>query len=180
MDILAKFKKAETQMTNILLSAKPCPTCIEANGLTMTYNEWATSVYGLPGSNERICDGYCHCILVPEALVDEFPELDLRQKLRGDIGSDIKPIVTFFPNEVGLAEAMDTWNSTIGVLPKEIYAMPLQNVEPYLRLGLKGFSTGGQTGIKKALATLGTMVPAVPKTDSTTDSGIKTKPIEES
>lgn len=120
-------------LTNVVLSSHPCPVCVEANGKTMTMTQWRKSKYGVPGSNKRYCKKYCHCILVLEEMIPKLPQMGKNIMLRGDDGSDIKPVTEIFPNEMELAALMDEYNATIGKLPDEIYDMPLLDVIPYLR-----------------------------------------------
>lgn len=137
--------------TNVVLSSNPCPDCKRANGVTMTMAEWKKSEYGIPGSDKRICDGNCHCVLVPEELMDEFPEIDKRTKLRGDIDTDIGKTVDIYPNETRLQELMDQYNATIGKLPPEIYDMPLEKIADYLDDLLKKKALlPGKVGLKEA------------------------------
>ena len=122
--------------TNINLSSNPCPVCKEANGKSMTLEEWKKSPYGLTDSKKRYCNlkGYrCHCIMVPTEMLPELPEIGKRVKLRSDEDSDIRSIVDFHPNEQTLKELMDEYNATIGKLPKEIYDMPIDEIIPYLK-----------------------------------------------
>lgn len=118
--------------TNVVLSSNPCPDCKRANGMTMTMPEWKTSVFGIPGSDKRVCDGHCHCVFVPEDMMKEFPEIDKRTLLRGDELTDIGKTVDIYPNELRLKELMDEYNFRIGKLPPEIYDMPLNEVADYL------------------------------------------------
>jgi len=59
-------------LTNLILSGNPCPTCVKAEGVTMTMKEWQASEFGVPGSHKRICNGLCHCILVTQEMIDEL------------------------------------------------------------------------------------------------------------
>jgi len=139
--------------TNVVLSSNPCPDCRRANGKTMTMPEWKKSEYGIPGSDKRICDGNCHCVLVPEELMEEFPEIDKKSKLRGDIDTDIGKTVDIYPNELRLKRLMDKYNRQIGKLPPEIYDMPLDKIADYLDDLLKKVPpTGGVPGAAKTLA----------------------------
>lgn len=126
-----------TLLMNIVLSSNPCPSCVEANRKSMTKTAWTKSKWGLPGSGKRYCKSNCHCILVPVDLLDQLPEIGKKVKLRGDEDTDIRKIVDIHPNEEELKELMDEYNETIGVLPKEIYEMPLNEVIPYLKELLK-------------------------------------------
>jgi len=118
--------------TNVVLSSNPCPDCIRANGMTMTMTGWKTSVFGIPGSDKRVCDGHCHCVLVPIDMMKELPAIDKKVKLRGDDITDIGKTVDIYPNEILLKELMDEYNMRIGKLPPEIYEMPLNKVIPFL------------------------------------------------
>jgi hypothetical protein len=119
-------------LQNVVLSSNPCPSCAEANGKIMTITEWKKSKWGLPGSMKRLCKKFCHCILVPVNMVAQLPAIGERVKLRGDEGSDIRPVVELSPNELYLKELMDDYNAKIGKLPPEIYDMPLLDVIPFL------------------------------------------------
>ncbi len=131
-------------LQNQLLSTNPCPKCVEASDQEpMTLEEWAASVWGLPGSEGRYCGDFCHCVLAPADVLAEFPELDLNVKLRGEDGSEIGAVVDIGPAEEGLKDAMDEWNRTRGKLPKEIYDMPLDEIEGYLRKLMKGGAKAG-------------------------------------
>lgn len=125
------------KLINVVLSSNPCPTCAKANRKSMTKTEWRRSEYGLPGSNKRYCKQYCHCILVPKSMIEELPAIGKKIKLRGDPESDVAKIVDIHPNEERLKELMDEYNERIGVLPPEIYEMPLEDVIPYLEDALK-------------------------------------------
>ena len=121
-------------LRNVLLSSNPCPICILAGEEEpMTMEDWEASEYGLPGSSARYCEDDCHCILVPEGVVGEFPAVSERAKLRGEEGSTIRLTVEFAPSEQGLKEIMDLWNENLGRLPPEIYRMDVYEVEGYLR-----------------------------------------------
>lgn len=124
-------------LQNVILSSNPCPICIGAGGQSpMTLAEWRASSFGDTDSKKRYCNlkaHSCHCILVPTGLLDELPAIGEKVKLRGDEGTDIKPIVDIHPNEVILKELMEEYNATIGVLPREIYTMPIDDVIPFLR-----------------------------------------------
>lgn len=124
--------------TNVVLSSNPCPDCVKANGVTMTMKDWKNSEFGIPGSDKRVCDGHCHCILVPVEMMKELPAIDKRVKLRGDEITDIGKTVDIYPNEIRLKELMDEYNLKIGKLPSEIYEMPLDKVIPYLEELLVG------------------------------------------
>jgi len=126
------------KLVNIVLSSNPCPTCVKARGKVMTKTLWRRSEYGLPGSNKRICKANCHCILVPVPLLDELPAIGKRIKLRGDPETDIGKTVDIHPNEERLKNLMDEYNETVGVLPTEVYEMPLDDVIPYLEKLLHG------------------------------------------
>lgn len=123
----------EERLTNIVTSNNPCPICAGINGMTMTLAEWEASVYGLPGSDGRYCDGSCHCILIPDSLLGKFDWIDPNYIPRGDKGSDIGPIVEIFPNEKALADLMNDWNKRFGRLPPEIYRMPVKDGWAYLQ-----------------------------------------------
>jgi len=129
---------AEMMLQNVILSTNPCPICKDANGRTMSYEDWANSEWGLPGSSARYCEDACHCILVPVDALPELPEISKMVKLRGEDGSEIKAVVDIFPKEQGLKEIMDEWNDELGKLPDEIYDMDVMKVEAYLR---KRFAT---------------------------------------
>lgn len=117
---------------NAICSHKPCPSCVQAaQQAPMTFEDWQSSEYGLPGSSGRFCEDDCHCLLVPAGTVTEG---DLGEgALRGDPDSDIGKIVDIGPNEQSLQELMDEWNQTRGKLPPAIYKMPLEDVIPFLR-----------------------------------------------
>ena len=130
-------------LRNVVLSSNPCPICIAASEAEpMTMEEWEASEYGLPGSSARYCEDDCHCILVPEAVLSEFPAISELAKLRGEEGSDIRSTVELAPSEKGLKEIMDLWNENIGKLPKEIYKMNLYKAEAYLRALYAKWITG--------------------------------------
>jgi hypothetical protein len=121
-------------LRNVALSSNICPTCLDAaQQEPMTYEEWANSEWGLPGSDARYCAEACHCVLMPDDIIDQFPAINDKVKLRGDEGSDIRGSVELAPSEHSLKEIMDQWNEEIGTLPKEIYGMPVGEVEAYLR-----------------------------------------------
>ena len=124
----------EGPLENQILSTNPCPSCEEAaDQEPMDYESWASSEFGLPGSDARYCGDHCHCLLLPVGLIDEFPALDDLVKLRGDEGSDISAIIDILPDEKALSDAMDEWNAQYGKLPPEIYDMELDEILPYLR-----------------------------------------------
>lgn len=124
----------ELRLKNVTLSSKPCPICVDAGEQEpMTEAEWAASEWGLPGSSARYCDENCHCALVPEAVLSEFPAINAQVKLRGEEGTEVRAVVELAPSEEGLKEIMDKWNRDLGKLPPVIYDMELYDVEPYLR-----------------------------------------------
>ncbi len=130
-------------LTNVILSSKPCPKCVEAaEQEPMTFAEWAASEWGLPGSDGRYCGGFCHCVLAPRDVIDEFPEISKQVKLRGEEGSEIGSVVDIGPAEKGLKEVMEYWNANYGKLPPEIYDMNVFVVEGYLRKLIK--ARGGE------------------------------------
>lgn len=120
-------------LQNIVLSHNPCPICVDANGRTMTLEEWVDSEWGLPGSDARYCSDDCHCVLVPVEVVSDFPAISDKVSLRGEEGTEIRAIVELSPSEEGLKDIMDAWNRDIGRLPQEIYRMPVMEIEAYLR-----------------------------------------------
>ena len=120
-------------LQNVVLSRNPCPICADANGRRMTLEEWAESEWGLPGSSARYCEDDCHCILIPAAVLPEFPAVSKQAKLRGETASEIRATVDLAPSEEGLKDIMDRWNEEIGQLPPEIYSMDVSKVEAYLR-----------------------------------------------
>jgi hypothetical protein len=120
-------------LQNVVLSRNPCPICVDANGQQMTYEEWADSEWGLPGSSARYCEDDCHCILVPVDAMEELPEISEQAKLRGEEGSELLSIIEITPSEQGLKEVMEEWNVKYGKLPPEIYDMDVFEVEAYLR-----------------------------------------------
>lgn len=121
------------QLQNVVLSHNPCPVCVDANGRVMSYEEWASSEWGLPGTSARYCEDDCHCVLVPVEVLAEFPAISEKAALRGEEGSTIRATVDLSPAEDGLKDIMDTWNRDLGKLPPEIYKMPVMEVEAYLR-----------------------------------------------
>lgn len=123
----------DLRLQNVVLSTRSCPICVDANGRIMTYEEWADSEWGLPGSDARYCSDACHCILVPVDALAGLPEISKQVALRGEKGSEIQAVVDIFPKEQGLKEIMDEWNAEIGKLPQEIYDMEVMKVEAYLR-----------------------------------------------
>jgi hypothetical protein len=130
-------------LQNVILSRNPCPICVDAaNQKPMTYEEWAASEWGLPGSSARYCEDDCHCILVPVDMLGELPEIDKQIRLRGEEGSEIKSIIEITPSEQGLKEVMDEWNLKYGKLPPEIYDMDVFEVEAYLRKLMKKIEAG--------------------------------------
>lgn len=135
---LKKFKNV--QLTNVILSSNPCPTCVRAEGKTMTLAEWQNSQYGVPGSHKRICDGFCHCILVTKEMQEELARegLGRKVKLRGDKDSDIGKIVDIGPREQLLSDLMDKYNEEIGRLPDEFYATPFSKKADWLEDALGG------------------------------------------
>lgn len=126
-------------LTNIILSSNPCPTCVKAEGRTMTLKEWRNSEFGVPGSHRRICNGYCHCILVTEEMKQEMIDagLDAKVPLRGDPGTDVGKVIEIGPNEQLLSDLMDRYNSEIGRLPDEFYRQPFENKASWLKGALK-------------------------------------------
>jgi hypothetical protein len=118
---------------NLILSSNPCPKCIEAASQDpMTIDEWIASQWGLPGSSGRYCEDDCHCLLVPEGT--DVPEpLFGKEKLRGEEKADIKKVIEFGSAEIELKDLMDRWNLLYGVLPAEIYTMPVGEVAAYLK-----------------------------------------------
>jgi len=130
-------------LQNVICSMNPCPICLDAaDEEPMTYDEWAGSEYGLPGSSGRYCEDDCHCILVPVDAMGELPEIDNLVKLRGEEGTEITSIVEIGPSEQGLKEAMEEWNRLYGKLPPEIYGMDVMQVEAYLRKLMAGMAGG--------------------------------------
>lgn len=122
--------------TNVVLSSHPCPICQDARGKSMTLEQWKKSPYGLTDSKKRYCNlkgHFCHCVLVPENVLPELPEIGKRVKLRGDEGTDIRAIVEIHPNEAILQKLMDEYNAEIGRLPDEFYELPIEQCIPYLR-----------------------------------------------
>lgn len=128
-----------TPLTNVILSSNPCPTCVEAEGKTMTLAEWQRSKYGVPGSHRRICDGFCHCILVTAEMKEtlETTGLGKRFKLRGDKDSDIGKIIDIGPREQKLSDLMDRYSKEVGRLPDEFYATPFAKKPEWLQNALK-------------------------------------------
>ena len=121
-------------LENINLSANTCPSCIDAAGSApKTYAEWDGSEWGLPTSSGRYCEDDCHCLLVPIELKDEFPEIGKRSLLRGDKGSDIPKIIEIGAGEADLIALMERYNDEIGILPKAIYAMTVEDALAFLR-----------------------------------------------
>ncbi len=122
-------------LQNIVLSRNPCPICLDAaDQEPMTLEEWAESEWGLPGSSTRYCEDDCHCVLMPVALMDEFPAISERVHLRGEEGTDIRAIVEIGPAEAGLKEIMDKWNEDLGKIPEQFYHIKnLAKAETYLR-----------------------------------------------
>ena len=129
-----------TQLTNIILSSNPCPTCVRAEGKTMTLQEWQRSEFGVPGSHRRICNGFCHCILVTADMKQNLEDegLGKQVKLRGDKDSDIGQIVDIGPNEQLLSDLMERYASEIGRLPDEFYAVPFLEKSSWLKNALSG------------------------------------------
>jgi len=99
----------------------------------MTLAQWKKSKWGLPGSSGRYCEDDCHCILVPVEMIPELPTIGDRVKLRGDDNTDVPKVVDLHPRELSLKELMDKWNEKYGKLPPEIYDMPVESIEAYLR-----------------------------------------------
>ncbi len=124
-------------LTNVILSSNPCPICISAARQSpMTLEEWRSSQWGDTDSKKRFCNlkaHSCHCIFVPVEMLDELPAIGEKVKLRSDKVTDIKPVIDIHPNEIILKELMEEYNTTIGVLPKVIYTMPIEGVIPFLR-----------------------------------------------
>ena len=137
-------------LQNVVLSMNPCPICVDANGQQMTYEEWADSEYGLPGSSARYCEDDCHCILVPVEAMGELPEISDLVKLRGEEGTEIKSIVDISPSEQGLKDVMEEWNAKYGKLPPEIYSMDVMKVEAYLRKLMEGMGGGPLAKVAEA------------------------------
>lgn len=123
---------AEVKLINVILSSNPCPKCVEAShSKPKTLKEWKMSEWGLPGSSGRYCKSYCHCILAPVDVIDEFPNIKKKVEEQKDI--TMKAIVDIYPNEEELKALMDEWNATRGKLPPEIYEMDLEDVIDYLK-----------------------------------------------
>ena len=125
-----------TLLRNQTTSSNVCPRCQEAAQLEpMTHKEWQASEYGLPGSSGRYCEDDCHCILLPSDWAVDLPTIPPADdiKLRGDKGTDIRPVVDIGPNEELLKKLMDLYNQRLGKLPQEIYDMPIESVIPYLQ-----------------------------------------------
>lgn len=121
-------------LQNVILSSGPCPICEDAaNQDPMTYDDWASSEWGLPGTSARYCDSNCHCLLVPVDAIGELPEISKLVKLRGEEGTEIGSVVDISPSEQGLKEVMEEWNAMGMQLPSEIYSMDVMKVEAYLR-----------------------------------------------
>jgi hypothetical protein len=130
-------------LQNVICSMNPCPICEDAAGQEpMTYDDWASSEYGLPGSSGRYCEDDCHCILVPVDAMDELPEISELVRLRGEEGTEIPSVIDISPSEQGLKEVMEEWNAKYGKLPPEIYDMDVFEVEPYLRKLIKKLEGG--------------------------------------
>jgi len=122
--------------TNVILSSNPCPVCLEAEGKFMTLAQWKKSKYGLPNSKKRYCNlkkQSCHCLMMPENMLDKFPRIGKGEKLRGDKDTDIKAVVDIHPNEQVLKDLMDEYNAKFGRLPDEFYEIPLDQCIPFLR-----------------------------------------------
>ena len=134
---IARLRGAEQKLVNTVLSSRPCPDCSACDGMSMTYDEWASSEFGLPGSSGRICGGNCHCVLVPDDMVDELSNLG-DDKLRGDEETDIRRIIDIGPAESDLKELMQQWYTKTGgkKLPPNIYSMPFDKVLPYMKKAL--------------------------------------------
>jgi hypothetical protein len=132
-------------LRNVICSSNPCPICVDAAEQDpMTYEEWADSEWGLPGSSARYCEDDCHCILVPEDALDELPEISEMVRLRGEEGSELPSIVEIGPSEQGLKDVMEEWNANYGPLPPEIYDMGVFEVEAYLRKIIKKLGVSGR------------------------------------
>jgi hypothetical protein len=102
--------------------------------MSMTFDEWEGSPWGLPGSSGRICEDDCHCVLIPDEMLPEFPAIGDEVKLRGDKDTDISAIVEIGPNEAGLKELMEEWYAKGNAkLPPEIYEMDFEDIGPYLK-----------------------------------------------
>lgn len=129
-------------LQNVVLSLNPCPICVDAGEQEpMTFEEWASSEWGLPGSGGRYCLDKCHCVLLPPAIIDQFPALNEKVHLRGEEGTEILAVVDIYPGEMGLKDIKEKWMATRGRLPKEIYDMALEDIGPYL-LRLMGEGAG--------------------------------------
>ena len=121
-------------LRNVTLSSNVCPSCREAAASKdKTLAEWKRSKWGLPGSSGRYCDKDCHCILFPVDRLEDFPAIGSDVRLRGDDDTDIRKTIDIHPHEEDLAALMDEWNAKYGKLPPEIYDMPIEDVEAFLK-----------------------------------------------
>lgn len=121
---------------NIILSSNPCPVCLDAENRSMTLAEWKKSKWGLTDSKKRYCNlkkHSCHCLLLPEDLIEKFPRIGKAVKLRSDKDTDISAVVEIHPNEVILRDLMNEYNLKIGRLPDEFYEIALEQCIPFLR-----------------------------------------------
>jgi hypothetical protein len=72
--------------------------------------------------------------------MDNLPAIGDQVKLRGDDGTDILKIIDIGPNEDGLKTLMEEWYSLGNQkLPPEIYDMPFEEIEAYMKRQLSEF-----------------------------------------
>jgi hypothetical protein len=132
---IEQLRGTDVPLTNVVLSHNPCPDCVACNAKSMTFEEWESSEWGLPGSSGRVCEDDCHCVLVPNEALADLPAIGDKVKLRGDEDADIRKIVDIGPRELSLKELMERYYElTSGKkLPKEIYTMPFEKILSYLK-----------------------------------------------
>lgn len=132
----------EDLLINVLQSGKPCPSCVSASSEPpQSFTWWESSTWGLPGSPGRICNGNCHCVLIPVDTLEKFPEikdLNLNIKLRGDKGSDIGKVIDIFPQEKTMIDLIVRYEAQVGKLPKGFYYQTIPEAIVFLRNALKG------------------------------------------
>ncbi len=120
---------------NLIQSTNPCPDCEDASGEdSMTLRQWEGSSFGVPGSSGRVCEGNCHCLLIPDGT--ELPSLGT-DLLRGDKGTDIPKITSEFPLEVQFNELVLQWRNQIGDLPGRFARMSLPDIIAEMKRTLK-------------------------------------------
>ena len=114
---------------NLIQSTKPCPDCVQAsNAGSKTLEGWEVSQFGVPGSSGRVCNGNCHCLLIPEDMeLEQLPDFGT-DLLRGDLGSDLGKITDDWPLEIRFEELSAQWRAKFGDMPGRFLKMDLDTL----------------------------------------------------